>query len=115
MAIGLVIALVVGFAVVSKENSRIDQGRKEALTFTCAVLSAVTESGREVLFQEVVQLPNGTKTPVQAIQQGEIIANHYVRRISDLVADQIGQMRARVIKPNGSINCVAVKHFALVP
>lgn len=99
---------------VDRAQSQIDvqvQGRRVALEVLCGGISGVEEAGQRILTGTLpppAPPPSSTPTAVEKKIRDEY-AEAYSRVISDRVIAQAGATAKNVLRPNGTIDCDALK------
>ena len=111
------IALVLAIYALEGLSSKVDktqdavqrqvEGRKIALEVLCGGISGVESAGRRILTGTLP--PPAPKRPVPDEALAQKYAEAYSRVISERVVEQAGAKAKDVLRPNGTIDCDALK------
>jgi hypothetical protein len=99
--------------------TKVQDGRRLGTTITCAATSAVIEAGRTTLKNSATIKPRELEINLMRLglprqKARELAANAaasaYARHISQAVADQAGRTGKNVVRKDGTLDCVALRH-----
>lgn len=104
--------------------NNVQQGRRVANGVNCAILSAISEAGRQVIGQGASQ----PETPLTRFlerhgypparvraRQAQMAADAYVSSISQRIEMEVGHKGDQLVRPDGTINCDRLASIAAIP
>lgn len=114
-----VVALIVSLTSQQNALDRFNEGREFAVGATCAVESAVAQAGYAVITRAMPESPfarfleqHGYPPPRARALQAAEAGQQYVQQLAREVASRVGPKGARLILPDGSLDCVRLARLA---